>query len=68
MFNKVHASSGVKKAAYRAGWKGNWKYEPLYNTEPWETYVILHHRGKTLELTGIEIDLAQDYTWEEIRR
>ena len=68
MFNLQTASSGVKKAAYRAGVRsGMWK--PVGRSDmPYEPFVEVHgDNGKVIEITPIDVELANDYTWQEIR-
>ena len=67
MFNLQTASSGVKKAAYRLGIRSG-KYEPHFANEPFEKMVTVYgDNGKVAEITQIDAELADDYTWKEIR-
>ena len=68
-FNKINASSAVKKAAYTRGFKGYWEWERLDAQYPDEPFVrIKNKKGETATITQVEAEHYQDYTWEELRK
>lgn len=68
MFNKNNASTDLKKAVYRQGVRGNWKWEPLnYGTANEAAARIVDGKGKEYTIQGWEFDWVGDLTWEDVK-
>ena len=68
MFNKNNAGTALKKAAYRQGARGDWKYEPVTASTPAEPMAkIVTSTGREFTICGWELDRVADLTWSEVK-
>jgi hypothetical protein len=68
MFKKNNASTSLKKAAYRQGARGNWKWEHRNARTADETLaIVIDSKGREFKITSYELDWVGDLTWPEVK-